>query len=143
MKKCDVVVLGGTIYGCFAALHAAKKGFKVVLVEKSIILGKEFSAYHHAWIGEKGIKTIPLWMKDLFIYSKNPETIDEGQNNEIPLYLGHIRTQLLKLLTDSGVEVLFVSQPAGFLVDRESVRGVMLANKYGKQVQGLWAEEWY
>jgi succinate dehydrogenase/fumarate reductase flavoprotein subunit len=36
--ECDVLVLGGGLAGCFAALSAARKGLKVVLVEKSAIL---------------------------------------------------------------------------------------------------------
>ena len=34
--SCDVLVLGGGIAGCWAAIGAARKGAKVVLVEKSV-----------------------------------------------------------------------------------------------------------
>src|SRR5512135_3692139 len=33
---CDVLVLGGGIAGCWAAIAAARKGAKVVLVDKSV-----------------------------------------------------------------------------------------------------------
>jgi succinate dehydrogenase/fumarate reductase flavoprotein subunit len=32
--NCDVLVLGGGIAGCWAAIHASRKGAKVVMVEK-------------------------------------------------------------------------------------------------------------
>ena len=34
----DVLVLGGGLAGCFAAISAARKGLKVVLVDKSAVL---------------------------------------------------------------------------------------------------------
>ena len=35
--KCDVVVLGGGLSGCFAAIAARKKGLSVAIVEKGAI----------------------------------------------------------------------------------------------------------
>ena len=35
--KCDVLVLGGGLAGCFAAIAAARKGLDVILVEKGAI----------------------------------------------------------------------------------------------------------
>jgi glycine/D-amino acid oxidase-like deaminating enzyme len=34
--SCDVLVLGGGIAGCWAAIGAAREGAKVVMVEKSV-----------------------------------------------------------------------------------------------------------
>ena len=35
--ECDVLVLGGGLSGCFAAISAARKGCKVAIVEKGAI----------------------------------------------------------------------------------------------------------
>ena len=34
----DVLILGGGVAGCFAAIHAAKRGAKVVIVEKGAVI---------------------------------------------------------------------------------------------------------
>ena len=35
--ECDVLVLGGGMAGCFAAIAAARRGLKVVVVEKGAV----------------------------------------------------------------------------------------------------------
>ena len=39
----DILVLGGGLAGCFAAIAAARKGKKVVLVEKVRIINRRIS----------------------------------------------------------------------------------------------------
>ena len=36
-RECDVLVVGGGLAGCFAAIHAAKRGAKVIVVDKAPI----------------------------------------------------------------------------------------------------------
>jgi NADPH-dependent 2,4-dienoyl-CoA reductase/sulfur reductase-like enzyme len=37
--SCDVVVAGGGVAGCAAALSAARCGMRTLLIEKSVLLG--------------------------------------------------------------------------------------------------------
>ena len=50
INKCDVIVVGGSFSGVSAALNFAKKGKKVVLVEKRIYLGREITSTYRPWI---------------------------------------------------------------------------------------------
>ena len=57
--KADVVVVGGSIGGCLAALSVAKKGYKVIMTEEYPWIGGQFTSQgvpsdEHEWIEEFG-----------------------------------------------------------------------------------------
>lgn len=61
-ENSDVVVLGGSIGGCMAALSVAKMGFRVILTEETDWLGGQLTSQgvppdEHKWIEEYGSTT--------------------------------------------------------------------------------------
>ena len=49
-RQCDIIVVGGTLEGCVAAIAAAKRGSRVMLLEKGGSLGGMASNGLCAWL---------------------------------------------------------------------------------------------
>lgn len=70
-KEADVVVIGGGIVGVFAAYHLAKRGVKVVLIEKGRI-GGEQSSRNWGWCRQQNrdARELPISTKSLALWEQ-------------------------------------------------------------------------
>lgn len=70
-KEADVVVIGGGIVGVFAAYHLAKRGIKVVLIEKGRI-GGEQSSRNWGWCRQQNrdARELPISTKSLALWEE-------------------------------------------------------------------------
>ena len=109
MDKMDVIVVGGGLAGCVAALKAAETGKRVALVESRAFLGHELCSTGRNWINN-GFTEF-----------------------ELPLALGSVKKFFIRQLLDAGVEVLFMSHAAGVGHREGRATGLLIANKYGLQ----------
>lgn len=133
MEGCDVLVWGGSIKGCFAALAAAREGAQVVLLEQRSYLGSELTAYLRPWLAAKGVENISENVKRVLMNEDKWELADTAsrKKNEIPFRCGSIKKQLLKLLDDNGVCVQFMTGVAGVTVEDSGLSGVVAGTKNG------------
>lgn len=118
----DIIVCGGGLSGCFAAICSARAGFKTVLIERNTFLGSEMTA------------TLKLWLNDNGNFERTPEDIKQifGRNSLISC--ADLKLNLLSLLQSLGVKVLFMSSVSGILVSDNAACGLMISNKYGNQL---------
>ncbi|MFC1550990.1 FAD-dependent oxidoreductase [Candidatus Latescibacterota bacterium] len=139
----DIVVIGGGISGCFAALHAAEKGLDVLLVERRSFLGREITATMRLWLRRTGISGFDSRLNELFFPEAEQSEIgiDESDfaewfSDEKPLFNGSVKKQLMSALIDQGVHVMLMSDVCGILKTdtAENIQGVLIANKYGLHV---------
>ncbi len=148
--EADVLVVGGGLAGVAAALAAARCGAKVILLEKSIVLGG-LATLGHVCIylplddgdGHKiygGLAEELLHECIRYGYDDLPDCWRSG-----PDYVEHpsgrYRTTfnipaavcaLDELLEDAGVEVVFDTVFCAPLMDGDAVRGVFVENKSGR-----------
>lgn len=68
-RETDVVVIGGGVIGCFAALEMAERGHRVLLVEKGEI-GGEQSSRNWGWVrvGMRDLREVPLMLEALALW---------------------------------------------------------------------------
>lgn len=119
----DVVVVGGGTAGCFAAISAAKKGAKTVLVEKNGILGGtmtvggvNYPGLFFAW--GKQIIAGPCWESIQRTIEMHGATLPqityhskEHWKEQIKLNTAIYAHVLDEMSRENGVEVLFHSMP--------------------------------
>ncbi|MCC2683409.1 MAG: FAD-dependent oxidoreductase, partial [Paenibacillaceae bacterium] len=132
LDEYDVVVVGGGMAGCFAALHAARQGAEVLVVEPRTFLGREVTATLRPWIGRTGMEDASVgeeWREILGV----PSAANVNEAGEIPLSLARVKKGWLNALRDAGVQVLFRSETAGVLTAGNRVGGVVVGNKSGLQ----------
>ncbi len=151
---CDVLVCGGGFAGISAALAAARQGSKVILLEKEYILGG---------LGTAGLITIYLPICDgcgrqvsfgiaeellrlsisMGCEARYPEnwldTDDLSKRTEkdqrfFARYNPSIFAILVeKLLTDSGVNILYGTYAVGVSKQDDKINAVIVENKSGRQ----------
>jgi len=63
----DLVVIGGSLSGCFAAKYAAQQGMKVLLIERRTFLATEITATMRPWLQREGFAAFYRELKDLFL----------------------------------------------------------------------------
>lgn len=107
----DVIVIGGGIVGCSAALFLAQRGIAVLLCEKGRIAGEQ-SGRNWGWVRQQGRSPIelPLMMESLRIWRDLPRLASEdvGFHQGGSLYLAESDSELEGL-----GEWLEVARPAG------------------------------
>ncbi len=122
----DLIVYGGTLKGCDAALKAAGKGLRVVLAEARTFLGTDIIASHSFRVSSESLTgytpELVSCLKDGFAYE------EEGFGLMHP---GLLKRNLLELLRENGIEVLFMFQAAGVLKAGNRVCGGIFATKGG------------
>jgi len=145
VRAYDVVVIGGNLAGCFAALHAVRRGLRVLVIERRTFLATDITATMRPWLHEAGFETLYRNMKDLFLPDEEqPEVgvpFEPGESAEtfgedIPLFCGTIKKQFMAALREWGVDVLLMTGVWGVLADqqRKKAFGVAVANKFGLHV---------
>ena len=113
----DVLVAGGGMAGCGAAIASAKAGMKTLLVENTSALGG---------LATMGIVNIPLDFvsgigAELFSRLKEIDGL-RGRNSEPEKH----KLVFDRMMKDYGVEVMLVTPVIDTIVEGNSVRGAVL-----------------
>ena len=138
----DLIVIGGNLSGCFAALHAARMGLRVLLIERRTFLGTEITATMRPWLKRDGFQKLPRRLKDLFLPTQelsevgipfDPQHPSAFFGDEVPLFMGTVKKQLMQTLLQSDVDVLVGTGVWGILAGGEQAvaTGLALASKFG------------
>ena len=144
----DLIVCGGGIAGCAAALEGARLGLKTLLLEKSCLLGGLATIglvnYFEPLCNGRGVQVLRGLAEEFLLlsirygYDTLPEVWRNGQPEEktdaryqtqYDPYL--FAMALCDLLTDAGVKVLFDCSAAQPIVEQGVVRGVVTDSKSG------------
>ena len=144
VKNYDIVVVGGGIAGCAAALAAVRMGKKVLLLEKMTMLGGLATAGHiviylplddgygRQVIG--GIAEELLRLSVKYAYTDDIDHWKENGKRYETRFNGPIFALALEeLLLNEGVEILYDSLFVGALMQDGWCRAVMVENKSGRQ----------
>ena len=131
LRQANVIVVGGSVAGVAAALQFARAGYKVVLVEHRMYLGREISATLKPWVD----------LGKLAGTGRTPELIaatlkTQGTNEsvgEIPLWMDAFKVTLENLLLKAAVDLIYAAMPTEVILTDGSVCGVVIANKSGRQ----------
>jgi len=141
----DIVVVGGGIAGCAAALSAVRMGKKVLLLEKMTMLGGLATAGHIViylplddGYGRQVIGGIAEELLRLSVKYSYTDDIDHWKENSRryetrfngPTYALALEELLLK----EGVDILYDSLFVGALMEDGWCRAVMVENKSGREV---------
>ena len=141
----DLVVIGGTLFGCFAARHAARRGLRVLLIERRTFLGTEITATLRPWLQRQGFESFDNALRELLLPKGEqsevgvPFALDDSTRTfgeDVPLFCGSVKKQLMATLVKDGVRVLLMTGVWGVLSDegQENACGAALANKFGLQI---------
>lgn len=138
----DVIVCGGGVTGCTAALAAARCGAKVLLIERNGVLGGVATAGLMANITNMFmtdndvpvVKGIPKEIVDRMVAEGG--THPNWHRAELPGIV--IDPEIFKLvlsdmLIEAGVEILLHTVTAGAIREGNAVSGVLLESKSGRQ----------
>src|SRR5690606_24149664 len=135
----DVVINGAGLSGYFAAVHAAKKGKKVLIVDKRTSPGYEIAAKGKLWMGAEGVNDLRPDLVSLFFPGQEEQEIKNqggkglGKSqfgDELLLFSGSVRKGLLRNLLVNEVHVFLMTDVCGILTDNENVQGLLLASKH-------------
>lgn len=132
LHDCDLVVVGGSLGGMETALALARAGRRVTLVEARTYLGREITATLRPWIPAPvgdGIFPLPPLISDC-IEASGASAAD----GEFPLRMDAIKIRLEDRLLDTGIKLVYASRPVGVCVEAGVLRGLVIANKSGRQV---------
>ncbi|MBC9867726.1 MAG: FAD-dependent oxidoreductase [Opitutae bacterium] len=121
----DVAVFGGGLSGVAAALTAAEKGQRVLLVERRSALGWETTCAFQCDLPEGDSPTVRRLRDRL-------KKLDAVAGDRID----SARTEYLLdlLVEEDDVDLLLYSQPVEVRVDHRGVCGVVIGNKSGEQL---------
>ena len=120
----DVVVVGGGMAGCGAALAAGRAGCKTILVENTSALGG---------LATMGIVNIPLDFlsgigTDMFARLTELNGLRKRNSNPETHKL-----VLDRMMKDANVELLFVTPLVDTIVEGNTVKGIVIHTKEGRK----------
>ena len=139
----DVIVAGGGLGGVAAAAAAARAGAKTLLIERNGFLGgvatagmccSIFNCYYTGGEDRRlGTSGIAVEVADALAAA-------EGYGRKWHRHKGHViydvesgKLVLLDLLAGAGVEVLVNALIAGVVMDGQTLRGVIIESKSGRE----------
>lgn len=134
-KECDVLVCGGGPAGFGAAIGAAKAGQQVILIERnSIIGGMATAGLMSHWTGN----TEGPVLDELLERARSSHTDYNYFGSKIlksKFIIDHekLSLEMLKMLNEHNVEILFYTQICDVIMDGDSLTGVIIENKSGRQ----------
>lgn len=140
MKKYNIVVVGGGFSGCAAAISAARRGAKVLLIEKSNALGgaantclvNPFMRYRTKINGKtvdlsKGIfKEITDELERMGGFYQKKTALETNVFNE-----EYLKLILNRMVIKAGADILLRSYLTDVQSEEEYIRSVRIANKTG------------
>ena len=132
LHDCDLVVVGGSLGGMETALTLCRAGLRVALVEARTYLGREITATLRPWVPAPvgdGVFSLPPLITDC-IEASGASAAD----GEFPLRMDAIKIRMEDRLLDAGVKLVYASRPVGVCVEDGVLRGLVIANKSGRQV---------
>lgn len=140
VEQYDIAVCGGGIAGCAAALAAARRGFRTVMIEKTILPGGLATGglvlvYLPLCDGQGRQVTFGLAEELMRAANKyGPADIPaDWKEQRLKVYFSPASYVLAldELLTESGVDIWFDTQIIGAAVAAGRVESVKVANKSG------------
>lgn len=150
--NCDVLVCGGGTAGAVAALAAAKTGAKTMLVEKENFLGGSLVNHAgpiHSFFNNycpypnaervQVIRGIPQMIIDRLVEEKGSYghlNVEKGNDHESVATIVDreiYKNVLNQMCVESQVKLLFDTWIAGAVMDGDTIRGVIIENKSGRQ----------
>ncbi|MBM3187227.1 MAG: FAD-dependent oxidoreductase, partial [Chloroflexi bacterium] len=143
LDSADVIVAGGGVSGCAAALAAARTGARTLLLERNGTLGGVATAGLMANIGNlfmdrdgrMVISGIPREVIDRLVARRAASAA--WASREVPgivIDSEQLKIVLIEALQEAGVQVLTHALAARPLMDGQWVRGVYVESKVGRQV---------
>lgn len=140
-KQFDVIIAGGGIAGCFCAMAAADKGLSVALIEQRAYLGAEITATLSPWLNKVGFDSFNNEFAEIFLpkdekreIKVDEESLPSVYHEEVRLFCGTVKKNLLNELLKRNVQVLFMSHAVGIVQSNSKACGIVLANKFGFQM---------
>ena len=108
-KSADVVVLGAGIIGCAVAYYLAKKGSKVIVIEKREMICAGASG------ANSGGVPLSLWRHDSPVIELTKESVKlyENLSDEIDYDIEHEKVGLITCVTDEDQSVILDKQAEG------------------------------
>ncbi|MBQ3697591.1 MAG: FAD-dependent oxidoreductase [Spirochaetales bacterium] len=143
-EKYDIIVIGGGIAGCSAALAAARHGKRTLLVEKLTVLGGLATTGHitiylplddgygRQVIGGISEELLKLSTKYAYHGVDISTWKEEGRRYECKFNGPAFSLALEELLASEGVDILYDSLFAGSEVSDGICHGVFVENKSGR-----------
>ena len=141
------VVAGGGVAGCTAAIAAARLGFDTLLVERFGFLGGMFTGGNMTVLEAQPTAGIGKEIVDALMTTGHARRCPDDPPN-YPIFHTHseyctmnvaydaemAKILLHRMVRESGVRLLLHSFITGAMVDKDAVRGIVVANKSGQQV---------
>lgn len=136
----DVVIKGAGMAGYFAALAAAQKGWKVLIIDKRTSPGYDIAAKKKLWLDSKGFDRLSPELQQLFfpegergeIHNTSVKGRHQSQiGEELSLFSGTVRKGLLRNLLVNQVHVLLMTDICGAFSDDKQISGLLMADKHG------------
>jgi flavin-dependent dehydrogenase len=139
-KEVDVLVVGGGPSGIIAAKAAAEDGLNVMLIDSRSFVGGNMTIGLPVlgFLGQKGnqiIKGLP----DAFI-KRLREVDGASEHRPCPLHMSltlvepeAVKAVGLKMLVESGVDVLLYVFCAGVVKEGDDLKGVIIESKAGRE----------
>jgi hypothetical protein len=141
VRSIDVLVVGGGMAGCSAAVAAAQSGLQTMLVERYGFLGGTASA---AMVGSIcGLYTCgPDSSQEQLIYGHAQELIDKLDSKNAGFRRNHryhfdhaiLEMTLDEWLVEVGVNIFFHTQVVDAIVEENTLTGVIIENQAGRSV---------
>jgi len=128
LEKCDIVVVGGGMSGVAAAIKAARRGKKVVIVAERGYFGREITASFAAKL-DPADKELEPPLKYEILNEMGGAGGYQGNMMDVSV----LQMTLDRLITSAGVKTYFHSRGIKALTDDGEVTGVIMANKSGRQ----------
>ena len=149
----DVAVVGGGVAGVAAALAAARKGAKVLLVEKMTVLGGLATAGHIViylplcdGLGNKvigGISEEFFWESIRYgggtmdpAWKKGCTKADAKTRYETYFNAGEFAFRLEEMLVEAGVKILYDTVFCSSVMEENKISAIVVENKSGRQAYG-------
>src|SRR3954471_16920743 len=79
MRTADVIVIGGGLHGCSAALHLARAGLKCIVLEKDYV-GRHASGVNAGGVRRLGrhLAEVPLSVASMELWHRIGDLVDDG-----------------------------------------------------------------